>query len=89
MGGGSISAMNSSLKSNNKLIRRNRLFTKFSMNRDLDYTNTKTISREENLLIIKENKRRIEKNTRIKRFIGVFFILAFVSLIVYGLGIYS
>ena len=88
-GGGTISAMNSSLKSNNKMIRRNRLFTKFSMDSNLDYTNVKTLSRKENLLIIEKNKLRLEKASRIKRFVGIILILVLIYLASYVASVYG
>jgi len=89
MSSGSISAMISSLKSNNSLRKKKRAFNKFSNSSNLNYNNVRTLSKTENLLIIKENKKKLEKRTRDQRIIGLLVTLICVFITYYVVIIFQ
>ncbi len=85
--GGSASAMNSSIKSNNSLRRSRRVKNKFSKRTEFSDLNYQSLSEEENRRIVKENKQLLAQKIRNKRLVGVFVILFYGSIFLYILSL--
>jgi len=84
MSSGSISAMISSLKSNKSLRRNKEGYSRFYKKSTFKVSTVTPLSREENLKIIEENKKILKQDSRSKLIFGLFIILLYISIIIYG-----
>lgn len=80
--------MNSSIKSNKSLRRNKEGYSRFLKKSDFSDCKFYPLSKEENLLIVKENKRIFKRKTRNKNLFGVFIVLLYLSIIIYGLKVF-
>ena len=74
MSAGTISAMISSLKSNNRLRRKKKLGGIFYKKSSFSFDDLKPLSKEENLLIVEENARLFKQQLKRKRIFALILI---------------
>ena len=85
MSSGTISAMISSLKSNNSLRRKKKDYSIFyKKSASQSYVSTQ-LSKEENLQIIERNKRKLKRNSRYQLIFGLLMVLLYGSIITFTL----
>lgn len=87
MSAGAITAMISSLKSNNRLRRNKEGYSKF-YKKKFSETNIQALTKEENRIIVEENKRKLEVKNKNKRKFSLLMIVFYGSIIIYGLYVF-
>ena len=88
-GGGTMSAMIASLKSNKSLRRNRERYSRFAKKSIFTDSKFEPLTKEENLLIVEKNKRSLKVKTRIKRLYGLFLIGIYGSLIIYVISVFQ
>ena len=83
--GGSASAMNTSIKNNANLRKGRASYSKFYKKSTISVVNAQSLTREENLKIIAENKQKLKRRSKIQLYYAIGQLIFYGSIIGYVL----